>query len=196
MFLDKEYWNKRYTTNDFGWDAGAVTTPLKTYFDQLSNKDLKILIPGAGNSYEAEYLFNKGFKNVFVLDFAAEPLKNILVRCPEFPARHLIQQNFFEHEGQYDLIAEQTFFCAIDPKLRSLYAKHSAKLLKPGGKLTGVLFDCTFEKEGPPFGGSKEEYIAYFQPYFQFKTFDPCYNSIKPREGRELFINLELKIHP
>ena len=190
MFLDKEYWNDRYLNDDFGWDAGDVTTPLKTYFGQLDNKDLKILIPGAGNSYEAEYLFNKGFKNVHVLDFAMEPLDNIKERCPGFPEEQLLRRDFFDHKGQYDLIIEQTFFCAIDPKLRTKYAEHIHSLLKPGGKLAGVLFNCEFEKSGPPFGGSKEEYTDYFQPYFHFQTFDLCNNSIKPREGRELFINL------
>ena len=51
MFLSSEYWNTRYVENDFGWDAGEITTPLKTYFDQLKDKSLKILIPVAVNSY-------------------------------------------------------------------------------------------------------------------------------------------------
>lgn len=193
MQLNSEYWNTRYIENDFGWDAGDITTPLKTYFDQLKDKSLKILIPGAGNSYEAEYLFNSGYKNIFVLDFAEAPLKNIKERCKDFPSEQLIQNDFFKHAGQYDLIIEQTFFCAIDPKLRADYAKHMHSLLKPKGKLVGLLFDTVFEKEGPPFSGSKEEYVKYFSPYFDFNIFDKCYNSIKPREGRELFINFTKK---
>ena len=193
MQLSSEYWNTRYNENDFGWDTGDITTPLKTYFDQLTDKSLKILIPGAGNSYEAEYLFKNGFKNVFVLDFAEAPLKNIKTRCKDFPASQLIQDDFFKHAGQYDLIIEQTFFCAIDPKLRVDYAKHMPALLKPKGKLVGLMFDTVFEKEGPPFSGNKEEYLKYFSPYFNFNTFDKCYNSIKPREGRELFINFSKK---
>ena len=165
MPLSSEYWNTRYLENDFGWDAGEITTPLKTYFDQLKDKSVKILIPGAGNSYEAEYLFDMGFKNVFVLDFAEAPLKNIKDRCKDFPTAQLIQDDFFNHKGQYDLIVEQTFFCAIDPNLRSAYAKHAHALLKPKGKLVGVLFNTVFEKAGPPFGGNKEEYQKYFSPY-------------------------------
>ena len=144
MQLSSEYWNTRYIENDFGWDAGDITTPLKTHFDQLKDKSIKILIPGAGNSYEAEYLFNNGFKNVFVLDFAEAPLKNIKERCKDFPSEQLIQNDFFKHSEQYDLIIEQTFFCAIDPKLRADYAKHMHALLKPKGKLVGVLFDTVF----------------------------------------------------
>ena len=34
---------------------------------------------------------------------------------------------------------------------------------------------------------SKEEYISYFESYFEIKILESCYNSIKPREGNELF---------
>lgn len=83
--LNAEFWNKRYLEGTHGWDLGAVSPPLKAYIDELTNKELKILIPGGGNSYEAEYLFRKGFKNVYVVDLAEEPLKNIQKRVPKFP---------------------------------------------------------------------------------------------------------------
>jgi hypothetical protein len=57
MKFDKSYWEEKFIKNETGWDIGYVSTPLKEYFDQLTNKDLKILIPGSGNGYEAEYLF-------------------------------------------------------------------------------------------------------------------------------------------
>jgi hypothetical protein len=60
--LTKQYWNNRYVTDDFSWDIGDVSLPLKTYIEQLNNKELKILIPGAGNAYEAEFLFRSGKK--------------------------------------------------------------------------------------------------------------------------------------
>ena len=92
--LTQQYWNKRYVNDDFGWDLGEVSKPLKVYIEQLTNKDLTILIPGAGNSYEAEFLYNLGFKNVFVLDFAEEPLQNIKKRISQFPSEQLVQQDF------------------------------------------------------------------------------------------------------
>lgn len=193
MKLTADYWNDRYHELDTRWDAGSVTTPLKTYFDQLKDKSISILIPGAGNSYEAEYLYGLGFKNIFVLDYAPLALKNFSERNPGFPVSHLLEEDFFAHKGQYDVIIEQTFFCALDISLRPAYAAHMHRLLKPQGKLVGVLFDCFFETEGPPFGGDKKEYEEYFSPYFQFNVFERCYNSIKPREGRELFINFSKK---
>ena len=55
-----------------GWDIGGPSTPLVKYFDQLADKQRKILIPGAGNAYEAEYLWAQGFSNVHVLDIAPQ----------------------------------------------------------------------------------------------------------------------------
>ena len=78
--LNQNYWNNRYLSNDFSWDIGDISLPLKTYFEQLTNNELKILIPGAGNAHEAEFLFKNDFKNVFVLDFADEPLQNFKLK--------------------------------------------------------------------------------------------------------------------
>lgn len=191
--FNKEFWTARYQNNETGWDLGAPSTPLKEYIDQLKDKNLSILIPGAGNAYEAEYLFNKGFKNITVIDISIEPLKNIQKRLPDFPKENLIFGDFFDHTKQYDLILEQTFFCALNPSLREKYVEQMYKLLKPAGKLVGVLFTEPLHDEMPPFAATKEEYLALFSPKFNFKVFDTCYNSIKPREGRELFINLEKK---
>ena len=134
MELNKTYWENRYKTDDAVWDAGRITTPLKEYFNQLTDKSLKILIPGAGNSYELEYLITNGFENVFVLDFAKSPLENIKKRLPSISNEKLIEADFFEHEGQYDMIVEQTFFCALEPTLRKKYVEKMTSLLKPNGK--------------------------------------------------------------
>ncbi len=188
--LDKTYWDKRYLTADTGWDAGTITTPIKEYIDQLDSSEFKILVPGAGNGYEAEYLFRNGYKDVTILDISELPLQKIKDRIPEFPENQLLCTDFFSHSGQYDLVIEQTFFCALDPILRIEYAKNMQSLLRPGGKLVGVLFDDTFP-DGPPFGGNKDEYLGIFGPFFKIKVTERCYNSIGPRKDRELFIILE-----
>jgi len=193
MKLDQAYWEKRYQTAQTGWDIGYVSTPLKEYFDQLTSRDLRILIPGAGNAYEAEYLHQNGFSNVYVVDVARDALENLKERCPDFPAEHLLLKDFFELTGQFDLIVEQTFFCALWPHLRLQYAYQCHRLLRSGGKLMGLLFDDPLFSDHPPFGGSLEEYRDYFMPYFDFKVFERATNSIKPRANREVFMVLERK---
>ncbi|MGZ3920731.1 MAG: methyltransferase domain-containing protein [Bacteroidia bacterium] len=190
--LDNKYWNDLYVSRDFPWDIGYVSTPLKEYFDQIADKTISILIPGAGNSYEAQYLVENGFQNVYVCDFAEEPLRNLKERCPAIKKENLLQCDFFELKDlSFDLIIEQTFFCALNPSLRSKYFEKMYELLKPGGKLVGVLFNDKLNTDKPPFGGNREEYLQYFKHLFKINVYEACYNSIKPRAGRELFINLE-----
>lgn len=186
--LSDAYWESRYRKGETGWDIGEISTPLLEFFNSLQDKSLRILIPGCGNGYEAAYLHSKGFHNVYLLDFAESPLLHFQKANPDFPGNHLLHQDFFEHRGTYDLMIEQTFFCAIDPILRKKYVAHSSSLLVDGGSLVGLLFDCLFEKEGPPFGGSKMEYEHLFPPYFFLEKLEPCRNSIAPRSGKELFI--------
>ncbi len=188
-FLSADFWSERYVSSNTGWDLGSVAPPLRAYFDQLTVQSIRILIPGCGYGHEGIYLFKKGFLHVNLLDFVSEPLQNIQSNFPEFPDDQLFVEDFFDHQGQYDLIVEQTLFCAIDPKKREDYAKKVAELLAPGGKHVGLLFNRTFDG-GPPFGGTKEEYMTYFQPYFSEIQMEPCYNSVSPRAGTELFIKL------
>jgi len=190
MVLDEQFWDDRYKSENTGWDIGYVSTPLKDYFNQLENKNLSILIPGGGNSYEAEYLFKKGFKNVFVIDLSETALSNFQKRIPSFPKENLIHANFFDLEKTFDLIIEQTFFCAINPSLRPQYAQKSKELLKQNGKLVGLLFCIPLNEDCPPFGGNKEEYLPHFKPYFNIEIMETAYNSIKSRKGNELFIKL------
>jgi methyl halide transferase len=188
--LDKDFWNERWKTNDTGWDMGFVSPPLKEYIDQLSDKTVSILIPGCGNTYEAEYLLEKGFTNVTVVDISPALTDALKEKFKAHTDRlHIVCADFFELSGQYDLILEQTFFCALNPELRAPYVAKMYELLSPGGKLAGLLFNTKFEKDGPPFGGSKEEYEQLFADKFQFKTMDACYNSHPKRAGVELFIN-------
>ena len=162
--LNKNYWESRYNESNTGWDIGYASTPLTVYFDQLSNKNLEILIPGAGFGHEALYLADKGFKNITVLDISSIPLSKIKNSLPDPALVTCIEEDFFQH-----------------------------KLLKPGGKLAGVLFNFPLNEQGPPYGGSYSEYQNLFSEYFSIKTLEPCYNSIKPRQGNELFFIFESK---
>jgi hypothetical protein len=190
MNFYEAYWNHKYISKETGWDIGYVSAPLKNYIDQLSDKNMKILIPGGGHSYEAEYLYNQGFQNVFVADISRVALQNFQTRVPGFPKECLLHLDFFDIQDCFDLILEQTFFCAIDPSLRPKYAFNANRLLSEKGKLTGVLFDVPLNTDSPPFGGNKKEYLEIFEPYFNIEIMERSHNSIAERSGMELFIKM------
>ncbi len=190
-------WELRWQSGQTGWDIGAPSPPLCRYVDQIppERRHLRVLIPGCGNAYEAFYLLEQGFTRITVVDIAPTAIRRLEQRLnEEHPHRcdalQVLCADFFALQGSFDLILEQTFFCAIDPTLRPQYARQIHRLLGPGGTLAGVLFDRDFEG-GPPFGGHADEYRALFEPLFWVKTLEPCYNSIPPRAGTEVFFILK-----
>lgn len=192
-----DFWETRWQTGQTGWDLGAASPPLIRYADQIpvARRSLRVLIPGCGNGYEAIHLLENGFTNLTMLDIAPTAIARMRERLdnqvPDWEAHlRLVNGNFFELSGPFDLILEQTFFCALDPSLRLAYAQKMHELLSPGGKLAGVLFDKDFVG-GPPFGGHANEYRLLFEPLFRIKTMAPCYNSIAPRAGAEVFVIME-----
>ena len=186
--LDEHYWTNRYQNNDAAWDIGKVSPPLKAYFDQLTYKNTSILIPGCGNAYEAAYLLENGFTNITLIDLSAVLVSKLKDTFSKYLDKEIkiMHGDFFQLTPTFDLIIEQTFFCAIDPSLRPNYVEKVYELLNTNGKLVGIFFNRTFEG-GPPFSGSRAECQRLFKNKFEIKTMEDCYNSITPRHGSELF---------
>jgi SAM-dependent methyltransferase len=188
----RTFWDNQYQANTTGWDLGTISPPIKSYIDTLKNKNIRILIPGSGNSYEAEYFLEQGFTNVTVIDIAPTLVENLKNKFKNNININIILGDFFEHQGEYDLIIEQTFFCALPPEMRSKYVSKMHQLLAKEGKITGLLFNRTFEN-GPPFGGSQKEYEMLFKNNFDFLKMEVSQNSVAPRAGFELWIEFQKK---
>lgn len=192
--LNEDYWTKRYQEHKIGWDMG-VPSPQLLHFMENQNevgRNDRILIPGAGNAHEWVHFVQKGYEQVYAMDISPFPLNTLASRNPEH-AHLLLHEDFFRHDAKYDLILEQTFFCALDPSMRSTYVEHTHRLLKKGGILAGVLFNRTFPHQGPPFGGNQEEYQSLFEEWFEVIHMDEAMHSHPARLGSELFIHLVAK---
>lgn len=187
-FLPAQFWDALYANHETAWDIGHVSTPIKEYIDQLTDKNIRILIPGAGKSYEAVYLADKGFTDITVIDISEVLTKSLQEKIAStHPSIKIINGDFFKLKGSFDMVLEQTFFCTLHPSLRSNYVNKIKELLTGNGTLAGVLFNRDFEN-GPPFGGSTEEYRQLFSPVLRIKVLEGCYNSIPPRAGTEVFL--------
>lgn len=188
--LDAAYWEAQYEAKTTGWDLGKVSPPIQAYVDTISDKNSRILIPGCGNSYEAEYLLDQGFSNITVIDIAPTPVSVLKEKFKDNQNIKIVLGDFFEHQGKYDLIIEQTFFCALPPTMRQKYVWKMHQLLAEEGILSGLLFNRMFES-GPPFGGSKEEYEQLFAATFDFIKINLSENSAAPRANSELGIEFK-----
>lgn len=184
--LDAQYWESQWVSQTTGWDLGIPSPPLVSYIDSIQNKDAKILIPGCGNGYEAEYLLKKGFSNITLIDISETASKLLQDKFRNNREVRVVCEDFFAHDNRYDIILEQTFFCALPPTMRQRYVWKMHQLLHPNGFLVGLLFDRLFE-QGPPFGGSKSEYEQLFKDAFDFIELEVANNSVLPRANTELF---------
>ena len=190
--LNEAYWTKRYEDGSTGWDIGYASPQLIKAAEKAGS-DKKILIPGAGNAYEAEELWNKGFENLYICDLSEAPLNAFLERVPDFPKTQLLHGDFFELDQQFDVVLEQTFFCALPPSMREQYVSKMSEILVDKGVLTGLLFDFPLTEQGPPFGGSQEEYRERFSTHFEITHLAISEHSITPRSGKEFYFELVKK---
>jgi methyl halide transferase len=184
--LDQDYWDAQYKSKTTGWDLGQIAPPIRSFVDSLQNKNYRILIPGCGNTYEAAYLLEKGFTNITVIDIAPTLVSLLQLKYSNNPNISIILGDFFEHHGEYDVIIEQTFFCALPPFLRQKYVWKMHQLLAHNGKLAGLLFNRDFEVS-PPFGGNKDEYLQLFKEAFYLDKLEIAQESVESRKNSELF---------
>ena len=187
--LNSIYWDKRYQEGTTGWDLGTANPVLVDYVINNCARDIKILVPGAGKAHEVEALWKAGYTNVYAADIAPSAKKEFLKSVSDFPSENYLIADFFKLKDSFDLILEQTFFCAIDPELRTSYAKQVHRLLSKGGELYGLMFNKQMI-DGPPFGGSIEEYKGIFSDFFTIKSMESTDKSVKPRLGNEIIIHL------
>jgi len=189
--LHADFWNSRYENNLTGWDLGYCSPALKFWMDKLDDKSLKILIPGAGNAYEVDYLLEKGFEDITVVDIAPVLIESLDQKYTNRPEVSLVLGDFFNLQGKFDVVLEQTFFCAIPTSMRSAYVEKMTELLAENGRILGVLFNRVFDG-GPPFGGSVKEYEELFHKEFDAQ-FSPCTVSHPARMGSEVLMHACLR---
>jgi SAM-dependent methyltransferase len=184
------YWNNRFDTLNTPWDMGAPSPALINYFKTINNKNLRVLIPGCGAAHEAEWLIEAGFTDISLVDISSVACEQLINRFKN--KCKIYNENFFEHHGTYDLIVEQTFFCALPIDFRNQYLINMSRILVPTGVLAGLLFNKIFDNAGPPFGATLDKYIDLFKPYFSQVNFTNCSLSIPPRAGTELWFEASL----
>jgi len=185
--LDQHYWENRHQLGSTPWHLNQVSPPLKSYFDQLKDTSLRILIPGAGHAHETLYLVENGFDNITVCDISLTAIQKMQNQLSQYNNIEFINDDFFCLQGTYDLIIEQTFFCALDPKFRKKYVKKMSELLSKSGTLVGVLFASHFTHPGPPFGGDINEYKSLFDIELHIHRMEICINSHPSRQNNEIF---------
>jgi SAM-dependent methyltransferase len=189
---EKEYtredWQGHYESNDLGWDLGQVAPPFVKLWEEEKLPVGKALVPGCGRGHEVIFLAENGFE-VTAIDFSMGAVTYLERALEERSlSGRVLHQDFFgldnSHDGIYDLVLEQTFFCAIAPRQRQDYVLNVMRILKPGGMLVGLFYQ-TDKEGGPPFNTTREDIEVSFAKNFKIQELDKTPLSAEQRKDKE-----------
>ena len=192
--FQRDHWQAYYNHDDLRWDIGAVSPPLKRLWEEGALNPGRVIIPGCGQGHEVLYCVRQGCEvtGVDYTEGAVGLLRGNLERAGL--AARVIQSDFFEldstHDASYDLMLEQTFFCAIHPRDRERYVETARRILRPGGLLAGVFYE-TGEAGGPPYNTTQDHIREHFSGSFEIVRLEKCDHSHERRAGREVLAILK-----
>lgn len=190
-----EFWDQAYQESRDGWEQNAPAKALKSIIPQLKLNAMRVAVIGAGSAEDAAYLAELGHF-VTAIDFSAEAIQRArskfshleklkFVQCDAF---HLPQSMY----GQFDMIFEHTFYCAVEPSKRSALVKQWSRLLSPKGFLLGIFFVMD-KPQGPPYGGTEWELKKRLDPSFHSLYWTRWREEDYSRAGQELVVYAQKK---
>jgi len=113
-------------------------------------KSHRALVPGCGRGYAPAALGAAGFKTIG-LELSSTAVATAQKECPNENTKYMAG-DFFDATvplGQFDLIFDSTFLCAIPPRTWQLWAQRMNELIVPGGFLVMQVFPISVEADAP-----------------------------------------------
>lgn len=181
-------WQKHYDENDLRWDLEEVSPPFVRLWNEEKLRPGKTIIPGCGRGHEVVFFAERGFE-VTAVDSAPGAVQRLTQALAEKGLQaNVLLKDFFAldgtHDTHFDLMLEQTFFCAITPSERPLYVETAARILKKDGLLVGLFYE-TDEEGGPPFKTTCADVLHHFSKLFHIERLEKTPHSIERRQGKE-----------
>ncbi|SDM86977.1 methyltransferase domain-containing protein [Maricaulis salignorans] len=147
-------WETRFAAEDTPWERPGLHPAMLAWVEAGElEPGARVIIPGCGRSPELGFLAARGLE-VTGADLSATALA--FQRQAVETAGHgaaLLEGDVLAHrpDTPYDRVYEQTFLCAIPPRLRVDYERALCDWLRPGGHLL-ALFMQKDVAGGPPYG--------------------------------------------
>ena len=164
------------------WDAGGVPAALRKFLTR-EPAGRRVLVPGCGSGYEVRAFADAGHE-VVAIDFSAAAIEAAQHVLGEL-GRVVVRGDFFAHSlGEYDLVYERAFLCALPRPLWPRWAARVAEVIRPGGRLAGFFY-WSDDGRGPPFGLKPGELESLLAPAFDRTEDASVIDSIPVFAGRE-----------
>jgi methyl halide transferase len=162
-------WDIRFRNDETPWERSGLHPAAETWIRTgVLAPGQSVIIPGCGRCPEVEAFARAGL-TVTAGDLSETALAWQSSRLSSAGlSAQLISGDMLEGAGglwlpdvPVDRVYEQTFLCAIPPRLRETYEAALCRWLKPGGQLL-VLFMQKQERGGPPYGCPLDAMHALF----------------------------------
>lgn len=187
--LPASMWEQRYQDGATGWDLGGPPPTLVSLLEALDGPALRVLVPGAGRAHDAIAWARAGHF-VTAVDYAPSAVRAARANAAEAGVDlDVLEGDLFalpsELSGMFDVVWEQTCYCAILPTQRDAYVAVMARLLTPGGRLYGLLWNHG-KPDGPPFDVTPEDVRSRFSKSFDVVRTDAVETSVESRSNEFL----------
>lgn len=187
--MSETNWEGLYQSGEMPWEKGEPSPGLVDFL--ATEKNLPghtVLVPGCGTGHDAREWAKAGFAVTgYDLAPSAVRLAQEKTKAAGLQAGFALG-DFLADEPQqrFDWVFEHTLFCAIQPERRTDYVRALGRWLNPNGHYLAVNYLIP-DKEGPPFGTTREEVLERFSPeYDLIKDWVP--RSYANRTGLELML--------
>jgi len=167
--MNLDAWEQRYRSGDMPWEKGAPSPGLVDFLaahPRLPGET--VCVPGCGTGHDVREWAKAGFR-AYGYDIAPSAIRLAEERTRAAGLRAQFRQLDFLRAPPpfpFDWLFEHTLFCAIDPGEREEYVSAVCRWLKPGGWFLAVFYLIP-DRDGPPFGSTREELLARFSPHFE-----------------------------
>lgn len=161
-------WEARYQSKDMPWEKGEPSPGLVDFLSAHAELERgTVCVPGCGTGHDVRAWARAGF-SALGFDIAPTAIALAEARTREAGLAARFQLGDFLKDDppeRFDWVFEHTLFCAIHPTRRDDYVRAAFRWLKPGGHFLAVHYLIP-DRDGPPFGTTREELWTRFSPHF------------------------------
>ncbi len=167
--MSETEWEGRYETGDMPWEKGEPSPGLVDFL--AAHPELTrgtVGVPGCGTGHDVRAWARSGFQ-AFGFDVAPSAIRISEEKTASLgsSAQFFRADFLFDKPPQpFDWLFEHTLFCAIDPGRREDYVQAVLRWIKNEGQFLAVHYLIP-DKDGPPFGTTREEVLKRFSPHFK-----------------------------